>query len=227
MKRYIVLLALISMQANVTLPNGMWESFKSNLKSSFKSKMNSVFGYFKFKTAPIKNITPAKKLEEKSQHNIQYVEGQRNYPGRIENLDRKTIEANITETNCFSDYCRSITKVIGYITYGAEDKVKHYTLERRCMIELLEVDEGYRRQGVGSELVKRALNDMKSECRCSNIRLKAMNPASQALFSKLGAQREYSEPSFNGSRHDMYFKKEKECSYLEELWTEFSRKIKK
>lgn len=112
-----------------------------------------------------------KKKREFKKEELVYKAGTRKYRHRIESLDRKTIEA-------FFD-----GDAIGYITYGAINP-KGVLKDQQCRIGVVEVDQKFRRMGIGQELVQRAMEDMH---RCWEIDLGASNTESIKFFQKQGA----------------------------------------
>lgn len=76
-----------------------------------------------------------------------------------------------------------------------------------CFILRLIVDEEYRRKGIGSELAKRALEDMRTNHDCREIDLSCFTEDGGKLWEKLGAERVepgrsryvFPDPSSSGS----------------------------
>lgn len=82
-------------------------------------------------------------------------------------------------------YDKDAQKYIGNIAYDP----------RTCSIEYLSVDQEYRKKGIGADLARRAIADMRAMDNCREISLISASEA-EKFWEKLGAK-----PKPNSSRH--------------------------
>lgn len=84
--------------------------------------------------------------------------------------------------------------------HGRTIGVIYYSVRRlRCCISLLDVDEKYQRQGIGSELMKRSLEDMKNND-CRSVELDSLESA-KTFYTRFGFKCTH---PFYDSRHMKY-----------------------
>ncbi len=74
-------------------------------------------------------------------------------------------------------YDKEAKQHIAHIAYDPDD----------CSIQYLDVDEKYQKQGIGTELVHRAITDMRSNHRCQAIYLTSA-PSAVKFWNKVGAK---------------------------------------
>ena len=129
-----------------------------------------------------------------SEHDREYTKNtcHRTFRGRHLSTDTERKECEECKFSRFEVYDKAARKHIASIAYDPS----------KCYIELLSVDEEFQKQGIGSVLAKRAIEDMRINHGCGEISLYSLWDArgfweKTGATSKRGSSHVFPDPSRN------------------------------